>query len=296
MRCRAEIVSGLTILLSSVLAISVLASNASAATKLAQAEDSYKHTDFEHSLALLPESSSDAATNFLIGRDYFMLGDFKKSTDFLNRAVQANPKNSDYMDWLGRSFGKRAETSNPLFAPGLAGKARQAFERAVELDPRNADALSDLFDYYLEAPGFLGGGYDKAASVAEKVAQTDPSEAYFERAKLAQKRREYNSAEHQLQAAIAATPHKVGGLLAYAKFLGFQGRTKESDAVLARAEQLQPENPRLWYTRAEILVHQQRDLTQAKSLLERYIRASLTVDDPPREDAERLLKRATGAA
>jgi hypothetical protein len=36
----------------------------------------------------------------------------------------------------------------------------------VQLNPRNMDALSDLFEYYLEAPGFMGGGLDKAAGVA----------------------------------------------------------------------------------------------------------------------------------
>lgn len=284
-------------MLASTAALSLASSTAPAnPQKLAQAEELYKHTDYQGSLALLVQSTTDPATNFLLGRDYFMLGDFKKSTEFLDRAVKENPKNSDYVDWLGRSYGRRAETSNPLFAPGLASKARQAFEQAVALDSRNADALSDLFDYYLDAPGFLGGGYDKAAAVAEKIAQTDPSEAFFERAKLAQKRREYDSAEHQLQAAVTATPQKISGLLTYAKFLAFQGRTRDSDAVLARAEALQPENPRLWYTRADILVHQQRDLNQAKSLLQRYLRASLTVDDPPRQDAEQLLKRASGGA
>lgn len=263
---------------------------------LAQAEELFRHTSYAESLALLPENSPDAATNFLIGRDYLMLGEYKKAVDYLDRAVKEDPRNSDYVDWLGRSYGKRAESANPLLAPGLASKARQAFERAVELNPHNSEALSDLFDFYLDAPGFLGGGQEKAAALADRVAQTDPSEAYFERARLAQKRREYDSAERALKSAIAASPDKIGGLLAYARFLAWQGRIQEGDAVLARAETLQPDNPRLWYTRADILVHEQRDLNQAKSLLQRYLRASLTVDDPPRHDAEALLKRASGGA
>ena len=35
------------------------------------------------------------------------------------------------------------------------------FERAVALDPANREAVGDLFDYYLGAPGFLGGGANK---------------------------------------------------------------------------------------------------------------------------------------
>ena len=30
------------------------------------------------------------------------------------------------------------------------------FERSVALDPSNREAVGDLFDYYLGAPGFLG--------------------------------------------------------------------------------------------------------------------------------------------
>jgi tetratricopeptide (TPR) repeat protein len=199
------------------------------------------------------------------------------------------------MDWLGRAYGKRAETSNLLIAPSLASKARQAFEQSVMLDPNNSDALSDLFDYYLDAPGFLGGGYDKAVVVAHKIAGIDPVEGYFEEAKLAQKRREFSTAEFHLRTAIAAAPHKLGTLLEYAKFLANQGRNSESDAVLQQAEEMHPQAPRVWYTRADILVHQRRNLDQAKVLLQRYLSASITVDDPSKEDAARLLKQVGGA-
>ncbi len=262
---------------------------------LAKAEDLYKRTEYQASLALLDKNTHDAATDFLIGRDFFMLGDFKRSSDFLTRATSEKPNDSEYTDWLGRALGRRAETSNPLMAPGLASKARQAFEQAVAYDPKNADALSDLFDYYLQAPGFLGGGDEKASAVADKIAALDPVEGYFERAKLAQKRREFDTAERHLQAAIAATPQKVGALLAYAKFLATQGRTRESDAVFEQAQKLKPEAPQIWYARADILVHQRRNLDQARLLLERYMHATITVDDPSKEDAARLLKQVGGA-
>ena len=136
----------------------------------------------------------------------------------------------------GRAYGKRAETSNVLAAPGYASKARQAFEKSVALDPKNNDALSDLFDYYLEAPGFLGGGYDKAVAVANQLAVIDPSEAYFARAKLAQKKNEYQSAEAHMRQAIAVAPHEVGHLIALARLLANQGKERESDAVFLEAQ------------------------------------------------------------
>jgi tetratricopeptide (TPR) repeat protein len=262
---------------------------------LTKAETLYQRTDYEGSLALLDKHSNDADTLFLIGRDYFMLGDFKKATDYLQQATAAKPNNSEYMDWLGRAYGKRAETSNPLTAPGFASKARQAFERAVQLDPKNSDAMSDLFDYYLDAPGFLGGGYDKAVALADKISAIDPPEGYFEKARLAQKRKEYQSAEQHLRQAVAVAPHEVGHLIALAKLLATEGRTKESDAVFEQAQQVDPNSPRVWFARADLLIKQKRNLDEAKNLLERYVQAPITVDDPPKQEAVRLLKQVGGA-
>jgi len=272
----------------------LLVAGAAQASDLTQAENLYKRTDFEGSLKLLDKQSSNAAEIFLIGRNYFMQGEFKKATEYIQKATTLAPANSEYMDWLGRTYGKRAETSNILAAPGYASKARQAFEKAVELDPKNNDALSDLFDYYLEAPGFLGGGYDKAVAVTNKLAVIDPSEAYFERAKLAQKKKEYQSAEAHMRQAIAVAPHEVGHLIALARLLANQGKERESDAVFLEAQKANPNSPRVWFARADVLIKQKRHLDEAKLLLEKYMSASITVDDPPKGDARRLLKQVGG--
>lgn len=276
------------------LAAALLLAGAAYAADLTQAENLYKRTDFDGSLKLLNKQSSDAVETFLIGRNYFMRGDFKKAADYVLKATILAPTNSEYMDWLGRTYGRRAETSNILLAPGFASKARQAFEKAVELDPKNNDALSDLFDYYLEAPGFLGGGYEKAAAVADKLAAIDPAEAYFERAKLAQKKKEYQSAENHMRQAIAVAPHEVGHLIALARLLATQGKERESDAVFLEAQKVNPNAPEVWFARADVLIKHKRNLNEAKQLLEKYMSASITVDDPPKEDARRLLKQVGG--
>jgi predicted Zn-dependent protease len=265
------------------------------AQALSTAEERYKHTDYEGSLALLDKRTADPATNFLIGRDYFMMGDFKKSVEYLTKATESQSGNSEYFDWLGRAYGRRAETSNPLAAPTYAGRARVAFEKAVELDSTNRDALSDLFDYYLEAPGFLGGGYDKAMDVAVKTAKVDPAEAYFQQAKLAQKRKEYESAEFHLRQAVQMAPRQLGHLLSLARFLANQGRVHESDAVFQQAQKIAPDEPKLWFARADVLIQGKRNLDEARNLLERYVKASITVDDPSKIEAYRLLKQVGGA-
>ncbi len=262
---------------------------------LVRAEELYKHTDFEESLNILDKKSNDPAVNFLVGRNYFMTGDFKKSTEYLLKVTASDPGKSEYWDWLGRAFGRRAETCMPLAAPGYASKARVAFEKAVELDPKNPDALSDMFDYYLEAPNFLGGGYDKAMAIAEKTAKIDPAEGYFEAARLAQKRKEFQTAEAHLRQAVESAPHEIGHLVALARFLANQGRNRESDAVFQQAQSVAPNAPKLWFERADVLIQQKRNLDEAKSLLQRYVKASVTVDDPPKTEARKLLKQVGGA-
>jgi tetratricopeptide (TPR) repeat protein len=268
---------------------------ASTSQRLDKAEELYQRTDYQGSLALIDKNTQDAAANFLIARNYFMQGEFKQATDFFLKATEEQPNNSDYMDWLGRVYGRRAETSSFLTAPSFASKAREAFERAVELNPSNKDALADLFDYYLNAPGFMGGGYDKASAVAQRTVAIDPPEAYYEKAKLAEKRKQYSSEEEHLRQAVAAAPHQVGHLVTLAKFLANQGRTQESDQVFQQAETVNPNAPSVWYAHADILIKQKRDLDQARSLLQKYLSTSLTPDDPPKQEAARLLKQASGA-
>ncbi len=265
------------------------------AQNLNQAEELYRQTAYEASLSLLDKNTTNARSLFLIGRDYFMLGEFKKSSDYLQKASTAEPGNAGYLDWLGRALGRRAESATVVTAPVLASKARQAFERSVELDPKNSDALSDLFEYYLEAPGFLGGGYEKALSIANQIAALDPAEGYLEKAKLAQKRKEYASAEQQLRQAVAVAPHSIPQLIELARFLANQGRTGDSDAVLQQARSLAPESPQIWFARADIYIKANRKLDEAKDLLRKYVQASLTVEDPPRQEALRLLKQVGGA-
>src|SRR5579863_3477645 len=155
-----------------------------------RALDLYKHTDYQASLnLLLPAQEKSAAELVLIGQDYFMVGDAKRASEFFEQAVAAEPGNSVYHHWLGRAFGRRAEMGNPFTAFGYASKARQHFEKAVELDSKNSEAVNDLFEYYLEAPGVIGGGMDKAVKVAEQIAEHNAAEGNYARARIEEKRK-----------------------------------------------------------------------------------------------------------
>jgi Flp pilus assembly protein TadD len=253
----------------------------------------YQTTRYEEAVKVL-ENQKDPDSQQLLGQSLFMLGQFKKATEVFDRAAISRPDSSDLQLWLGRAYGRRAETSNPLFAPRYASKARQHFEKSVQLNPRNILAMNDLFEYYMQAPGFLGGGKDKAAALAQKISEVDKAEGHFATARLAEDSRELSAAEGQLRRAIEAAPTQVGRVIDLARFLARHGRHKESESEFQRAEKIAPNNPRLLFERAATYIEAKRNLDQSKLLLKKYLEAPLTPDDPSRQEAEKLL-RSTGS-
>jgi Flp pilus assembly protein TadD len=266
-----------------------------ASPQLEQAQKLYSLTDFDQSLKVLQAApQKDAAVLALMGRNYYMKADYKRATDMLAAAAAAEPQNAEYALWLARAYGRRAETSSFFTAPGLAGKARQNFEKAVQLNPASLDALNDLFEYYLEAPGFLGGGMDKANAVAARIAQVSQAEGHWAKARIAEKQQQYSSAEDQLRRAVQAAPQQVGRLIDLAKFLARQGRVQEADQSLAQAEAVAPDSPKLMYAKADLYIKTGRNRATARDLLKRYLSSQLTPDDPPRSDAIKLLRQVEG--
>jgi len=260
-----------------------------------QAEQLYWHTDYHASLRLLAsDHNPNAAFYGLTGKDHFMLGEYKKAVESFEKAAALEPGNSDYQLWLGRAYGRRAETGGWLSAGGNAVKARQSFEKAVALDPGNREALNDLFDYYLNAPGLLGGGADKAEAIARRIASERPAESEFEQAQLAEHRKQFDAAEAHLRRAIEFAPREVGRVLDLAHFLAKRGRLEESDAHFTAAERLAPHDPNVAFAEAKTDIENRRKLDRARKLLEQYLAAEITPDDPPKQTAEQLLRTAEG--
>ena len=255
----------------------------------------YQRTEYPAVVQLLsPLPGKDAETYALIGQARFMSGEYKQAAEMFAKASALDSGSSRFVHWLGRAYGRQAESASFLSAPGLAVKARQAFEKSIALDPSNKEALNDLFEYYMDAPGFLGGGLDHAEELVARIARTDEAEGQYAAAQLAEKRKDFGSAEQQLRRAMELAPRQVGRVLDLAKFLARRGRVSESDQVFAQALKLAPDSPQVLYDRAELYIKQKRNLDQAAALLERYINSPLTPDNVPRQKALELLKQAKG--
>src|SRR5213593_3592339 len=110
--------------------------------QLDEARKLYQLTEFERSIQVIQtvhEKDRDGAAWELMGMDYYGLADYKKATEALDKALALEPENSEFHLWMGRAYGRRAETSSMVTAPGYASKARQHFEKAAQLNPKNLE-------------------------------------------------------------------------------------------------------------------------------------------------------------
>ena len=141
----------------------------------------------------LQSQPGDAETYHLLCRTYFAEQRWDDAISAGERAVALNPNNSDYHMWLGRAYGEKAGSSSFITAASLTKKVRAEFERAVELDAGNVLARTDLAEFYLSAPGFLGGGKQKAIAQAEQLAARDAAGAHWVQAAVAEKEKDYQT-------------------------------------------------------------------------------------------------------
>ncbi len=112
---------------------------------------------------------SDAEDNFNQGQVFYEDGKFDAAVEEFSKAIIQSPKDSRYHHWLAKTYGEIAETSGWIKAMKLAGNSKKSLERAVELDPKNIAALTDLMKYYKEAPRFLGGSDEKAKEISIRL-------------------------------------------------------------------------------------------------------------------------------
>ncbi|HVO81358.1 MAG TPA: tetratricopeptide repeat protein [Terriglobales bacterium] len=237
----------------------------------------------------ISEAPKDAESYNLLCRAYFALQTWDRGIDACQKAVSLAPDNGRYHLWLGRIYGEKADRCNFLCAASLAGKVRNEFETAVRLDPQSADARTDLAEFYLEAPGIVGGGRDKAAAQAETLDKLDPAKAHWVRGRIAEKKKDPATAEREYRAAIEASQGGANAWLNLALFYRHVGRLDDMEEALRHASSARMDQPEVLVDAAETLIRAGRNFPGAIDLLRRYLSSSSTVEQAPAFKAHYLL-------
>ena len=164
-------------------------------------------------------------------------------------------------------------------------------KRPLQLDPGNKEALGDLFDFYMEAPGLIGGGMDKAAGLLPQFARYDPVELISHRRASMKRRSSSPSAEANLRQAIEAAPRKVGLVVSIWRsfWRGAAATTRVKHVFRQAAERGAGFAPHP-VSRAPMRISRRDAISdEARDLLKKYLASNnLTPDDPPRWEAQRI--------
>jgi tetratricopeptide (TPR) repeat protein len=224
-------------------------------------------------------SPTDAEAYHLLSRANFHLKKWDDAISYGEKAIQLNPTNSEYYLWLGRAYGEKADSSSFLTAAGLAKKIRQNFEKAVALDGNNVEARTDLAEFYVEAPGFMGGGTDKAAAQAQAIASKNAARAHWVNAKIAEKKKDNAAAEREYQEAIKADPD-ADYYLNLASFYRRTGRLNDMDTTVAKAISGGHKKKNALFDAATLLYQAQRNLPTAANLVRTYLSNGPTEEAP----------------
>lgn len=228
--------------------------------------------------------SNDAQALNLACRVEFTLAHWDAAIHDCQQAIILDPRNSDDHLWLGRALGEKANKSSFLSAYQLGKRVLAEFQLAAQLDPRNGEALSDLGEFYLEAPGVVGGGLDKAESVAEQLDRVDPVRADELRAGIAGQRGDFGQAETQLKKALAVSTHPARQWATLARFYAGRQRWAEMDNAIANCEAAEARDPRAavaLYDAAGVLIHVKREPELAAKLLQEYLASPDKTEEAP---------------
>lgn len=116
--------------------------------------------------AAIPAAAREA---FESGRKLFDAERFEDSTAAFQRAADAAPDFDDAWGWVALSLARERYMQQPRSGDGAVGRIREATERALALDPRNAAALTG------QAMGIpIYGDWLNAETALRRVLQIDP--------------------------------------------------------------------------------------------------------------------------
>jgi len=237
-------------------------------------------------------SPNDALAHNLLCRAYFSVGEWDAGISECERAVSLEPGNGQFHLWLGRLYGEKAERSLFFQAARLARKVRDQFEAAVDLSPRSVEARTDLAEFYVEAPGIVGGGRDKAERQASSLAGIDQATAFWVEARIREKQGDFSSAERSYRDAIRASHGRASAWLNLGLFYKHRSEWEAMEQALIRVRPAPRDRPEALVDAAEILIRTERNLPEAVQLLRAYLESTSKVEQAPAFKAHFLLGNA----
>ena len=283
--------------LSLAIAGSVLVSAQSESLQLAQANAALQAGEADKALALLstiarPDGKAEAYN--LKCRVEFTLEHWDRAASDCEQAVKLDGQNSDDHMWLARTLGEKASRASFLNAYSLAKRVRAEFEEAARLNPRNAEDLADLGEFYYSAPGVVGGGINKAEGAATQLDRIDPVRAHELRGHIAEQRKDFGTAEREFKQMIAGSAHPAFQWMTLADFYRRRENWTAMESALHSGESAAGRDKHAGealYDGANVLIRTNRNPAWAAKMLQDYLASNAKTEEAPAFVAHTRLAR-----
>jgi len=164
----------------------------------------------------------------------------KDAIALAEKAVQLAPDNAAAHAQLGLAVSSRMPELAFMQQAVFAGKMKKAFEKALELDPKNLNALIGLARYFTNAPEIVGGSLPKAAEFAARVKELDPFLGELELGRIAERGDKFAEALAHFQAAAQLKPEAAGAHFNCGRLLVKLERKDEARTSFATALKFNP--------------------------------------------------------
>ena len=122
---------------------------------------------------ILDNDDKNHEAYFMLGKTYMALKDYEEATENFEEAVDLQDKNADYHFWLGQAIAQDAQESNYISQAMMASDILEEFERTIELDPTHIPGRVGVINFYIAAPGIMGGDIEKAELNAKELLKLD---------------------------------------------------------------------------------------------------------------------------
>ncbi|MBS0658817.1 MAG: tetratricopeptide repeat protein [Verrucomicrobia bacterium] len=231
-------------------------------------------------LTALSLPAQDANALFARGREQMRQRDFVGAAQTFEKAVAAAPSEARLHQWYGRALGLSLQGAGVFKAMAAVGRVRTSFEKAVQLEPENADAREDLANFYLSAPGIVGGGRDKARAQIEELRRRDGYKAALLDGELAANDKRWDEARAAWRRAAAIAPTRAEPFVRISRVEQQQQRWDEAFAAAERAVKLEPRGPSALYVLGRAAASSGQRLDRGEAALRTFLTVRSDFDEP----------------
>lgn len=234
-------------------------------------------------LCALPLSAAD---DMAAGKAALEADQYDKAIEIFTKVIAAQPKSAEAHFRRGVAYGELAQRAGMLKQASLASKTRADFERAVQLDPNYLDARFGLINFYLLAPGFMGGGADKAVAQAAEIKKRDALEGHRAYARIHTHQKKPDLARKEFVDAVRENPKSARAHYMLAGFLintdkNWNSALHELDMALKLDPTFMPTYLRL----GAYAALSESNYSRGEEALRKYLTYKPAADEPPHASA-----------